>query len=89
VAEARHPAFAVRRRGAQHRVGKASEAERLHLRAVELLAAEIFRIGRVRIDDDGVDARASKHCGRERAGQAATGNDNVGIAHCHSPLFLP
>jgi len=64
------------------------QAQRLHLRAVELLAAEVFGIGRMRIDDDGVNAGAAKHGGSKRAGQPAAGNDNVRLAHCHAPLFL-
>ena len=85
TAEARHPAFLIRRRAAQHRVGEAGQPQRLQLHAVELLAAEIRRIDRVRIDQHGVDAGAAEHCGRERAGEAAACDDNIGVPQLHLP----
>ena len=84
AAEPRHPGFAIVRRSTQHRLGETGQAQCLHLRAVELLAAEIDRIDRVQIDQDGVDAGATEHRRRQRAGEATTHDDDIRAAHRHS-----
>ena len=39
----------------------------------------------MRIDQHGVDAGAAEHRGRERAGETAAGNDNIGVPQLHLP----
>ncbi len=63
LAIARDPDVQIGRRRAQHRLGDAGLAQQRDLRGVELLAAEILRILRVRIDQHGVDAGAAEHRG--------------------------
>ena len=86
--EARDPALAVERAGAQHRVGKAGAPQDADLRAVELLAAKIGRIDRVRIDQDDTETVARQHRGCGRAGKAAAGNDDIGVPHGDAPFLL-
>ena len=83
AAVASDPGFLVGRRRTHHGVGETGQPQRLQLRAVELFAAEIRRVDRVRIDQHGIDACAAEHGGCERAGEAATCDDNVGVPQLH------
>ena len=88
AAEARDPAFAVEGAGAQHRIGETGAPQDRGLRAVELLAAQIGRIDRMRIDQDDAEAVARQHRGCGRACKTAAGNDDVGLPHGDAPFFL-
>ena len=59
--------------------------QRTELQAVELLAAEIRRIDRVRIGQHGVDTGPAEHGGGKRAGQTAACDRNVGVPQLHLP----
>lgn len=80
-AEARDPQFVARRCGVQHRIGNTGLAKQAELRPVELLAAEVRRINRVRIDQHRVDAGAPQHRGRGGAGKPAADDRNVRVPH--------
>jgi len=49
------------------------------LRCIELLAAEIRRIDRMRVDQDRTQARATQHDRGGRAGQPAADDRNIGF----------
>ena len=81
VAEARDQHFAVERRGARDRIGKAGLAQDRDLRSIELLAAKVIRVARVRVDEDGVAPGAAEHGSRDRAGKPTSDNGDIGLMH--------
>jgi hypothetical protein len=85
TAAARHQAIGGGGRGGDHGRGKAGQPQRLQLDVIDLLAAEIRRIDRMRVDQNGIDAGTAQHRGRERTREAATGNDNIGVPQLHLP----
>ena len=60
VAEARFPDLAVERRRAQGRLGEAGLAQEVELIAAEFLAAQLRRIGRMRVDQDAPRCRRGR-----------------------------
>jgi hypothetical protein len=81
VAEARDPHFAVERRGARDRIGKAGLAQDRDLRSIELLAAKVARVAGMRVDEDGVAPGAAEHGSRDRAGKPTSDNGDIGLMH--------
>ena len=81
AAEARDPGFAIGRRRPQHAVGEAGLAQNGDLHPVELLAAEIRRIDRTRIDNDGVDAGFPQHRSRDRAREPRADDGDIRLLH--------
>jgi hypothetical protein len=88
IAEAGFPDFAVECRGAQRRVRKAGLAQQGELIAAELLAAQLRRIGHMRIDQDGGYAGAAEHRRSRRAGEAATDDRDICVAHGLVPVRI-
>lgn len=84
MAHYRHDA--IERGVAQDRLGETRLAQELHLRSIELLAAEFGRIDFVRVDHRDAVASLAQHgrrgCPRETAA------DNGDITILHEPLPL-
>src|SRR4051794_33158657 len=76
MAVPRDPNLMARRRGGDDGVGNARLGEQGQLALVELFAAKIRRVIRVRIDEDATDASVPQHgrCGRSRHSSADDGN---------------
>ena len=76
-AEAGVPDFPVDSGGAQCRVRESGLVQHADLLATDLFAAQLRRIDRMRIDQDGGDAGASQHGGGDRAGEPAAYDGNI------------
>lgn len=81
AAEAGDPGYAVGRGGAQHGVGNPGLLQDGDLIAVELFAAEVGRIFGAGIDQHDVDPGAPEHRGRQRAGEPAADDGDIGHVH--------
>src|SRR5436190_8884372 len=68
MTEARDPHFEVDCRGASYGVSKPRLAQDLDLRTVELLAAKVLRVARMRVDEDRIMACPAQHGRGGRAG---------------------
>ena len=85
MAEAGDPDFFVAGSGAKHRVGQPGLLEQPNLPLVELFAAKVRRIDRVRIDQDHADAGASEHRGGKGACKPAPDDGDVRTTHTQTP----
>jgi hypothetical protein len=88
ASETYHPIFAIRRCRPQHGLQQAGLFEGRDLRAIELFAAKIRRILRVRVDQHGVNAGTPKHRGSERARKSAADNRHLCLADAGGRLGL-
>ena len=94
VAEARDPVLAALGGRSQRRLRQTGPAKPLDLLvAAQFLDPEVGRIHRMRVDQDGRDAGAPEHGGRDGTGQAAADDRNVGVFHgsvrARSPILAP
>src|SRR6516164_8385185 len=69
MARSPNPYLLVNCRGPMNRLRNAGHAQQSDLRRIELLAAKIIRVNRMRVDDNRVVARAPQHDRSRRTGE--------------------